>query len=137
MGIRVLLVDDDQEFCTALQAVLEEAGFTVRTANDGAHALQILNEAHATIDVAIVDLNLPGVSGFEVIGAITRRPTAMRVVATSGVYQPTYLEIAQHLGANIAIPKPNNRDDLKAWIPAIRSIFNAEGEMGRTSGALS
>jgi CheY-like chemotaxis protein len=114
----ILLVDDDHEFSSALKAVLCGAGFAVRVANDG----------------AIVDLNLPEVNGFEVIGAITRRPTAMRVVATSGVYQPTYLEIAQHLGASVSIPKTNNPDDLNAWIPAIRSILKAEEDIGSASG---
>src|SRR5689334_8808828 len=108
MPVRVLLVDDDPEFRSALERVLADAGFSVRTAADGAEAYQILNQSHESIDVAIIDLNLPNVSGFEVIGAITRRDTVMRVCAVSGVYKATYLEIAQHMGAHIAIPKPDD-----------------------------
>jgi DNA-binding response OmpR family regulator len=135
--IRVLLVDDDWSFRDALEAVLRGAGFSVRVSSDGAEALRILDQEHDSIDVAIVDLNLPEVSGFEVIGAITRRKTAMGVLATTGIYKQTFLEVAQHMGANIAIRKPENLDDLKSWIPAIRSILKAEGEMGLASGALS
>lgn len=137
MPIRVLLVDDDPEFRSALQLVLEEAEMSVRVAANGTEALSILNQAHDSIDVAIIDLNLPEVSGFEVIGAIARRQTVMRVFATTGVYRKTYLEVAQHLGAHIAIRKPADLADLKDWIPAIRSILKAEGEMGFASGALS
>jgi len=134
MPIRVLLVDDDPEFRRALQQVLEEAGFHVLTAADGAEALKILDQAHDSIDVAIIDLNLPHVSGFEIIGAITRRPTVMGVVATSGVYNQMFLEVARHLGAHIAIPKTKNHGDFQSWIPAIRSILKAEDEMGFASG---
>jgi DNA-binding response OmpR family regulator len=137
MPVRVLLVDDDAEFRDALQQTLTDAGFSVRIAADGSEALKVLNEAHDSIDVAIIDLNLPEVSGFEVIGAITRRKTVMRVFATTGIYRETYLEVAQHMGAHIAIRKPANLADLKEWIPAIRSILKAEGEMGFVTGALS
>jgi DNA-binding response OmpR family regulator len=137
MPIRVLLVDDDSEFSGALRRVLDEAGMSVRVAENGTEALSILNQAHGSIDVAIIDLNLPEVSGFEIIGAIARRKTMMRVFATSGVFRETYLEVAQHLGAHIAIRKPENLADLKEWVPAIRSILKAEGEMGFATGTLS
>ena len=71
MPTTVLIVDDDEEFCDGTAAVLADAGFSVRTATDGKNAMEILNRDHEIIDVAVVDLNLPEVSGFEVIGAIT------------------------------------------------------------------
>jgi DNA-binding NtrC family response regulator len=104
-----------------LQRTLTDAGFSIRIAADGSEALKILNEAHDSIDVAIIDLNLPEVSGFEVIGAITRRKTVMRVFVTTGIYHETYLEVAQHISAHIAIRKPENLADLKDWISAIVS----------------
>lgn len=110
---------------------------SVLVAASGTEALAILNRSHDSIDVAIIDLNLPEVSGFEVIGAIARRKTMMRVFATTGVYRETYLEVAQHLGAHIAIRKPENLAELNEWVPAIRSILKAEDEMGSASGALS
>jgi DNA-binding response OmpR family regulator len=136
MPTTVLIVDDDEEFCTELQQVLADAGFSVRTATDGKNAMEILNRDHEIIDVAVVDLNLPEVSGFEVIGAITRRKTAMGILATTGIYRETFLEVAQHMGANIAIRKPQPGSDLSSWVTAIRSILKAEGEMGRASGSL-
>ena len=134
--MRVLLVDDDSDFSAALQRTLEEAGFGVTVARDGQEALRILNQAHQSIDVAIIDLNLPEVSGFEVIGAITRRKTVMRVMAMTGIYRETYLEVAQHLGAHIAIRKPQDVADLNDWIPVIRSVLKAENEIGSLSSTL-
>src|SRR5438270_10119129 len=102
--IRVLIVDDDPDFAHALQnALLDAGGFTVRSVTEGLQALKLLDREHGVIDVVVIDLNLPDVNGFEVIGAITRRKNVMGVLATTGVYQETYLEIAKHLGANVAI----------------------------------
>jgi DNA-binding response OmpR family regulator len=133
----VLVVDDDPVFRSALETVLLEADFDVRTAKDGKEAIAILNKEHGHIDVAIVDLNIPEISGFEVIGAISRRKTTMGILATTGVYKEPFLEVAQYLGANITIRKPHDLSQLQSWIPAIRSVIKAEGEMGSASGALS
>jgi DNA-binding response OmpR family regulator len=134
--IRVLIVDDDPDFADALQhALLDAGGFTVRTVTEGVEALKLLDREHGVIDVVVVDLNLPDVNGFEVIGAMTRRKNVMGVLATTGVYQETYLEIAKHLGANVAIRKPEDRADLRSWAAAIRSIFRAENEIEFVSGS--
>ena len=137
MATTVLIVDDDEVFCEELKNVLVDAGFSVRVATDGKNAMEILNRDHELIDVAVIDLNLPHVSGFEVIGAITRRKTAIGILATTGIYKETFLEVAQHLGANIAIRKPEPGEDLGPWVTAIRSILKAEGEMGRVTGTLN
>ena len=97
--------------------------------------MKLLDREHGVIDVVVIDLNLPDVNGFEVIGAITRRKNVMGVLATTGVYQETYLEVAKHLGANVAIRKPEDRADLTSWAAAIRSIFRAENEIEVVSGA--
>ena len=137
MPTTVLIVDDDETFREDLKRVLTDAGFAIRIATDGKNAMDILNRDHEIIDVAVIDLNLPEVSGFEVIGAISRRQTAIGVLATTGIYRETFLEVAQHLGANIAIRKPDPGADLSSWVSAIRSILKAEGEMGRASGKLT
>src|SRR5438270_10223439 len=108
MPVRVLIVEDDPEFCRTLQGVLQDAGFGVRVALDGKQALEILNREHDSIDAAIVDLNVPEVSGFEVIGAITRRKTTIGVLATTGAYKDTFLDVARYIGANVALRKPEN-----------------------------
>jgi DNA-binding response OmpR family regulator len=136
MATTVLIVDDDEDFREDLKRVLNSSGFAVRIATDGRNAMDILNREHNTIDVAVIDLNLPEVSGFEVIGAISRRKTAMGILATTGIYKETFLEVAQHLGANIAIRKPEPGADLSPWVSAIRSILKAEGEMGLANGVL-
>src|SRR5690606_14801072 len=66
--MRVLLVEDDQTLSRSLSAQLERAGYTVQSAEDGREGLYYGTEY--PVDVAIVDLGLPSLSGVDVIRAI-------------------------------------------------------------------
>ncbi len=136
MGKTVLIVDDDPEFVANLAGALREDGFVVLAAGDGAEALHRLDREHESIDAVIVDLNLPGVNGFEVIGALTRRKNLIGIMATTGIYGDTFLEVAKYLGANIALRKPPAGSDLRPWVTALKSVLKAEGEMGAASDNL-
>lgn len=59
----ILVADDDKNTCRFLQAVLEEANYTVSTARDGIQALEILEREH--IDLVVLDIMMPGMDGYE------------------------------------------------------------------------
>jgi CheY-like chemotaxis protein len=94
---RLLLIDDDEISRDVLSMMLEVHGFPVDTAEDGAHALLKLEaepdaEPDAgpdarpdaeSIEVVLMDTQMPGISGLELIEAIRRRSSA-RVIAISG-----------------------------------------------------
>ncbi len=63
MGAHILLVEDDRRIRTSLRLVLEDEGNTVDEAESAEAALEVLERRSA--DVAIVDLMLPGMDGFE------------------------------------------------------------------------
>ncbi len=78
----LLIVDDDRAVRRLLARVAERAGFDVDTAKDGVQALEMLQNKH--YDIAIVDLMMPRLSGYELvqkISAITPRPVV--IVATA------------------------------------------------------
>lgn len=85
MGInrrQILIVDDDSAIRTLLRLVAERRGFSVDVAADGLEALHLLNEYH--YDLAIVDLMMPRVNGYELVDGLRRferRPTI--VIATA------------------------------------------------------
>src|SRR4051812_12497831 len=64
-GVRVLVVDDDMVICRQMAAGLASAGYQVVTAHDGAQALEQAQETPP--DLAIVDLEMPGTNGLDVI----------------------------------------------------------------------
>lgn len=74
------------------------------------------------IDLAVIDLVLPGMSGFEVVGAIKRRPNPIKVVVTSLVMRELYMEIAKTFGAHAVFRKTRDFDPAE-WHRAIDSVL--------------
>lgn len=70
--ISVLTVDDNLIHCYAMSKVLERNGYSVRTANTGAAALEIVQQQSP--DVVLLDINLPDLSGYEVCELLRRDP---------------------------------------------------------------
>ena len=66
----VLLVDDEPDFLEAARLSLESGGYTVITAPDAESALEIARIRE--ISMAVVDVNLPGMDGFELCRALRR-----------------------------------------------------------------
>lgn len=82
---RILVVEDDATVRLTISKVLEAEGYQVSTANDGFDALLHLHEAIP--DLILSDLNMPQMSGFELLSVVRRRFPEILVVASSGAYQ--------------------------------------------------
>jgi two-component system response regulator PhoP len=63
--MRILIVEDDSRLLTQLDVLLQKNGYSVDLADDGEKALFLLQEH--TYDLAVIDIGLPVVDGFEVI----------------------------------------------------------------------
>jgi CheY-like chemotaxis protein len=83
-GEQILVLEDDDTVRKIARRALEGAGYAVREASDGAHALALLEQAAQPVRLAIIDLVLPGMSGVEVAARIAKVAPATRVVFTSG-----------------------------------------------------
>lgn len=83
----ILVVEDDPDIRELLTDLLEEEGYEVRQAADGAEALCELE--HWTPSVMLLDLMMPRVSGFELLERISRQephlPSSIIVLSASGV----------------------------------------------------
>jgi len=80
----VLIVDDELSIRKSLSLVLTEIGYSVRTAEDGFSALaEVLEEIP---EILLTDLNMPGMSGYELLSAVRRKYPAIRAVAMSGAF---------------------------------------------------
>jgi DNA-binding response OmpR family regulator len=79
---RILVVDDDKTIRKLLERVASRAGFDVDVARDGLEALEMLGRK--TYDIAIVDLMMPRLSGYELVQQIsTMNPRPTVIVATA------------------------------------------------------
>lgn len=82
--VDIVVVDDDAVLLGVLSEVLEECGYSVRTARDGLEALtEIRNRVP---DALLSDLNMPRMSGFELLSIVRRRYPKVKVIAMSGSY---------------------------------------------------
>lgn len=81
-GLRVLIVDDDEDTAYLLCEWLEHEGFDVRAARDGASALELAGRflPHAML----LDIGLPGMTGHELAYALQERLPETRILAVTG-----------------------------------------------------
>jgi PAS domain S-box-containing protein len=121
-GRRVLYVDDDELMVAVMHRLLERDGLRVTTASSGEQALALLEGGGAAerFDLVITDLNMPGVSGFELAGRLKDWADAPPVLLTSGYITDTLREQAVHCGAGGLIGKERLFDDL---LPRVRALL--------------
>ena len=81
---RILVVEDDATVRQTISKLLDAEGYEVDTANDGFDALLHLQQAIP--DLILSDLNMPQMSGFELLSVVRRRFPQIMVVASSGAY---------------------------------------------------
>jgi len=121
---RVLVVDDHLTLRQAIRLVLEDAGIVVEEAGQGDVALEAIRREPPP-DLVLLDLNIPGVSGAEVLAAIREDPVTARipvivVTATGDEGRPGAIE----LGAVDYLTKPFSSSVL------LRSVERALGVSG-------
>ncbi len=81
---KLLIVDDDPLIRISMSQVLIEIGFSVRSAEDGFSALVEIRKEIP--DILLSDLNMPGISGFELLSVVHRRFPSIQVIAMSGAF---------------------------------------------------
>jgi DNA-binding response OmpR family regulator len=80
----VLVVEDEHELRGMMERVLTRAGYQVLEAPDGREALQLITEAHASIDLIITDIVMPWMGGEELILAVRKAGHGIPIICTSG-----------------------------------------------------
>jgi DNA-binding NtrC family response regulator len=108
----VLVVDDERNIRRTLSMVLEGEGFRVLEAESGEEALERVAHSGSPIDVAIVDLKLPGISGLVVLERLRADETTreLPVIVISGHATVQDAVHAVKLGATDFFEKPLNRE---------------------------
>ena len=101
---RILIVDDDTQVLGMLMRVLIGRGYTVTGTTSGAEVIE--TAADTSFDLAIVDLSMPGVDGFEVLKDLHRTAPQMKIMVISGAMSGLLLESAAMFGATKTLPKP-------------------------------
>lgn len=122
---RVLVVDDDRSITKVVSSYLDQAGFAVRTAHDGATALSALRADR--IDLLVLDLMLPDQDGWTITRIIRADATlaTMPIIMLTARVEDTDKIVGLELGADDYITKPFNAREVVARVRALlrRSQF--------------
>jgi two-component system cell cycle response regulator len=108
-GCRLLVVDDDQTILRLFSTALVREGFEVATAATGREGLRLATETQ--VDVALLDINLPDISGIEVMRQIVKTTSTIVILITGDVSHHSH-ESAVHEGAADFIVKPVRLSEL-------------------------
>jgi two-component system chemotaxis response regulator CheY len=113
--MRAMVVDDSRAMRTLLRNLLKSTGLeVVAEAGNGIEALTALRAA-GTVDVALVDWNMPEMNGFEFIQAVRADDTwaAMRIIMVTTESEIEKMTKALEAGANEYIMKPFTKDAIR------------------------
>jgi len=112
LGKRVLLVEDEPNIIEAIRFILSRDGWRVDTHSDGSTALEAV--ARSAPDVVILDVMLPGKSGFDILrelrGAEGTRALPVLMLTAKG--QGKDRDLAEQFGANRFMTKPFSNDEV-------------------------
>ena len=117
MADTVLIVDDDRAVLTMLYKVIKSNGIDAHTAASGEEALELLD--HEVYDLILLDVNLHGMDGFEVVQAVRRRGLKTPIIIVSGRKEDYDTLYGLDIGADDSITKPFNPITLGAKVKAL------------------
>ena len=102
----ILVVDDERAVGEMCARMLETLGFNALLAPDGERALELYRREGARIDLVLLDLMMPGLSGVETLRALRELDREAAVVMVSGFGHAVDLRQVQALGIADLLPKP-------------------------------
>ncbi len=117
----ILVVDDDPEIVAMLNTRLSHRGYKVSTAPDGHKALELAKREHP--DLVLLDVMMPGKSGWEVARALKQDPTTakIKIVMVTAIGEKTNELTSDLYGADAHVDKPFEFEQLESVISKLLS----------------
>lgn len=123
----ILLVEDENHLAIGIKYNLTSEGFTVTAVADGHEALTVLDQHNPEIDLVILDLMLPGMSGYTVCEMLRSRGSLVPVVMLTARTLVEDRIRGFDAGADVYLQKPFDLDEL---LSVIRSLLSRRGNGG-------
>jgi CheY-like chemotaxis protein len=103
----ILIADDSDDVLNILKEQLATTNYILLHARSGEEAIALLERLKSQIELAIIDLELPELSGWDLIGRLTlhdRKP--IKIIATTSIYPQSVLEKMKEMGVDAVVRKP-------------------------------
>jgi len=108
---KILLIDDDENLNKVISFQLDQMGFNVTTATDGTNGLNLFK--HGSFDIVITDLQLPGMTGMELLTSIRRLDKNVIILIITAYGTVENAIEASKLGADDYLTKPFGKETLR------------------------
>jgi PAS domain S-box-containing protein len=105
-GEHVLVVDDEESVRQIMRNTLEAFGYRVTVASDGAEAIALIRNSKDQFDLAVVDIQMPGLDGGQTIVALRHIRPGMAIVGSSGMATTQNRELMAANGVRHFLDKP-------------------------------
>ena len=130
----IVNTDDEMSIRKVINIFLKKDGYRVSSCKDGNELLALLEQQHSSVDLVLLDIKMPGLSGFEVLKIITANyPSIPVVMLTAFSDLDTGLK-AMRLGAKDYLAKPVSKDSLSSCVR--RVIKDSEEEREKVTATL-
>jgi two-component system OmpR family response regulator len=128
----ILVVEDEQHLATGIRYNLVAEGYRVTTVGDGPSALRILSEVPQGVDLLVLDLMLPGMSGYAVCEAVRSKNHDLPILILSARTLAEDRTRGFDVGANQYMTKPF---DLDEFLSRVRNLLTFKGRGKRPEEA--
>lgn len=131
LGKHILIVEDERHLAALIKFNLEHEGYRTTTMGDGPSALRIIEEKADEIDLIVLDLMLPGMSGYAVCETIRAQGYSMPILILSARTLSEDRTRGFDVGANQYLSKPFDLDEL---LSRVRNLLNLYPRLPVTIG---
>jgi two-component system alkaline phosphatase synthesis response regulator PhoP len=129
---QILVVEDEHHLAIGIKFNLEQEGFSVSMAGDGQSALQQIAHANPPVDLVVLDIMLPGMSGYAVCEAIREDGNTLPIVMLTARTLVEDRIRGFDSGADVYLQKPFDLDEL---LSVVRSLLSRRGHRSSTEGS--
>ena len=119
---RILLVEDEQLVALPIIEILKRNGHTVRHFVNGSEAWQHIQENLRAYDLLIVDVNLPGMNGIDIVSGVRSLDFQGRILMVSGRLTPSDMSALTRLKIDQSLSKPFN---VQQFLDAVHESLEA------------
>ena len=117
----ILLVEDNDQVRSLILAILERQGYSVLVAEDGIHALEVLERFNDPVHLLLTDVIMPGMNGIDLFKKISASRRNVRVIYMSGYADDVILEQG---GAEVGLPFIQKPFSVKDITTKVRDVLD-------------
>ena len=121
-GMSILICEDDVSIQQLYSHVLTKGGATVSVAQSGEDAVKLVSQCSTTFDLILIDINLPGIDGFEASARIRAGGYRRGLVALTAGMTTETASVASKVGITHCYPKPSDPNELVDIARAYRPL---------------